>query len=280
MALQNEIENRERSLAELMTRILQAPLEPIERSVGKIGTDLLESEAQLRTLSATVVAVLEQVTENAKKSDKQGRGLANQFVSDMNDLYVKLVAHVTASLEGERKANDFAMAEHSNRSAASMRDLSEHLASGFSDAKAGHSATQVALTSLNLALNARAQTIHESQIGAIEASLQNILDIRAMQEVNASYIASFTHRFETANNAATARIDATISAQQQFGQQLTDTLAHQHASVSKLLATQHIALQTQITDWQRRFRAQTVLNSVLLLALLSLIGFEVVRRLN
>ncbi|MDH1397232.1 hypothetical protein N5J09_09965 [Aeromonas caviae] len=71
MNVTSEIKNKERALAELMAKILKEPLNPLESSLKKINTELLETRDKVEEINDainTVVANTEEIINPLKRS--------------------------------------------------------------------------------------------------------------------------------------------------------------------------------------------------------------------
>ena len=132
MPVQNEIQNKEKALSDLMTRILQAPLVPIDNSIKTLQSSLLETQDQLEKIEETVYSLNSFAEDNANKTSRQSKKEFTKIQEDIQVLDSKLKENFAMISEDQRQALDLLISENSSQHN-SLKSTSDNIIKNLSE---------------------------------------------------------------------------------------------------------------------------------------------------
>lgn len=192
-----KIESKEKSLSELMARILKEPFKPLSNSIAELEVESFKSAKKIESIQNDISFLVTQTDENATKLWRTLRKICDE---DLTKLTVTLQKHqdtqaqkVTSALD--QQSNEFKTVstdlvvllteaiEHRNRIELALSELHTQHNSNFVSSSASQAATAAAMqTALSEILSNR-ELMSKHQAGAIN-QLQQINDVLTAHILN------------------------------------------------------------------------------------------------
>jgi hypothetical protein len=278
MPLQADIQNKEKSLAELMAKILQAPLEPLDRSIKEISGELLEAHDRLRTLDEAVVPLLGTLAGNVERSGRHAKSALAQIQEELPRIERQMKEHVTAAAADQRSALALRIDDVARETQNSLKLHSEALLAVHSRADAAQSEAVQAMAAAAREQAAGIQQAIASGTGALHAA---ILDLRSMQATTDGQVASLALRIQTTESALLARLDQHGVEQRQSGTQAlqaVQAVTSRQAAAGRLIDEQHAALKAQVEACQKTLNRLSMVTVLSLMSTVACFGFLILQR--
>lgn len=284
MTIQTEIRNKEKLLAELMVKILEVPLDPINTSIKMMQSDLLDTQEQLQSIYDLVAPSLTALVEDGDKANKHARKVFTKIQEDIPALKSQLQEHMVMVSEGQRQALESVIVEHAVQSNESLEAASENFFKALSRTTSTQSETLLTILSVRQELIIAIEDLKASQTLDMQVALKEIRSAQNFREKNS---ASLALKLETVSKDVATRLEAlstemrdALTEQRQNKQEVSEILGSNHAETCKLLTQQHAALQEKVTMFQHKLKNQMITIGVFFVSMLAYIGFDILRILN
>lgn len=305
MTMTAEIQNKEKSLAELMARILREPFKPLGDSLKGLTDTLLDTQDRISELGDTAsLAVVE--TENVKKS--LAKGLRKISDDDLPQLARTLQEHASAQLIAKTQeisaSLDKLAADLADRIAASGSALAEGVeisatqighaiarqqlddkavASALFEQLENASARQrelgQAVAELHRHISATGETAQADQAAAMQGAL---LEIRTSREWGAKSATGLADQFESGIQRISADLSGTsteVSAlmieHRRTTQAVTELLQSNQAALTAVLRQENAALTEQMSACQAKLKSLGVTTTIFFASVLAYIGYDI-----
>lgn len=279
--MSDQTQEKEKSLAELMVRILKEPLKPLGESVQGLEAELSDIKAELEQVSGNFADGLKKNDDAAKRRSKEAldvldalkheqaewtSGFRSNLAELAQTLDARLSENLTARAQSEsRLLNGVASVEKAQLVAAhSLAAIPEQL----SDNRA---AVDNVVLQLEVGL-AKANTAMASGFTGVVAEICQRLErqhksVQAVHQVllNGMKVAAEHAQAETAANL-------------QAGQALRDSLANDHIGIINVLNQHAEALNARLDQNEARLRQLTITTGILFVSILTYAGYELLLR--
>ena len=280
MNVTSEIKNKERALAELMAKILKEPLNPLESSLKKINTELLETRDKVEEINDainTVVANTEEIINPLKRSlrDLQDDDIP-RAISTLREFISTLVEETTQDISAALSQQS---AHYDSQLKAATGEvfgkLSEVLGQQ-SDAIQRYQQTVIdgaeALSQQLLAVN---QSLED-------ASVDNACEQRSTRERDQRLAERLeSDRREVLSGLETLSTDVQVALVQHLipPTQAIESLQTSQQALTEAVSEQKIHLEAQIAASQGRFRYVVIIFTLFSTSTLAYIGYDIWKNL-
>jgi len=282
----DQIQEKEKSLAELMVRILKEPLKPLGESVKGLEGDLTDIKAEIELVGVPLADCLAQSTLAAKRSKDAVEllgTLRDEQAAWSPQLQAQLAKHAQAgthSLDASLRESLTALAQSEHRVLKALADVGE----------AQRSATDL--------IAALPMQLSESRTMLDNALVQWALGLNAINSTMASglkaAVAEISQRLEHQHKATLAvhqvlfnsMKDASLQSQAQSDQKLqaskvlVDTLSDGQARIIGALNQHTGALTARLDQSQAKLRQLTITLAVFFGSMMAYVGYELLSRFS
>lgn len=280
--MQTEIQNKEKILTELMTRILKTPLDPIDKSIKTIQSDLLDTQDRLKTIDGLIGEALAVVIEELDKASKHSRKVLTKIQEDIQALNFQLKEHVSMTSEDQRRVLEAVIAEHAIQINSALKSISDYFTKELSNTTVNQRETLSSISRVRQEMLIAIESINAAQSFQIKTVLQ---EIKSAKEFSEKGYASLANQIENLNGAATAKLDTistdtrcTLTEQKEIKQEISELIKSNHAATSAILVEQQAALQTKISKIQCKLNNQAIITGIFFLSMLTYIGFDFITK--
>ena len=240
MSITTEIKNKEKSLAELMVRVLKEPLTPLEDSIKVIHDGILDTKELIEDINNAVGASACDVDKVSKAINKQFIEIRDDDIPTlMNSLQVFISQQATLTMESV----DISLGEQSTK-------YEEHI-----------------------------NTISEKVLIKLTAILDGYMEVKQLFARLGDQLTSTSQRIESEHTTTVQKIDTTYKAIandiENSSASITEKLAENLIEGKKESAQQqnnHIELLDALTQQQTILREQLAINQGKLTKLTTVIG--------
>lgn len=251
MSVTSEIKNKERALAELMAKILKEPLNPLESSLKKLNTEVLETKDKVEKINDAINAVganTEDLIEPLKKS-----------LCELQDDYIPeaistLREFISTLVEEKRQDISAALSQQSAHYDSQLKAATGEVFEKLSDV----------LGQQNESVQSAIQQYQQTGIDSAEALLQQLLA---------------ANRFlEEASVASASEQQSTRERDQRLAERLESVMQAQQA-LTEAVSEQKIQLEAQVAASQGRFRYVAIIFALFSTSTLAYIGYDIWKNL-
>jgi chromosome segregation ATPase len=231
MNVTSEIKNKEKSLAELMVKILKEPLNPLESSLKKLNTEVLDTKDKVEEINDAINAVGANTEEIINPLKKSLRELQDD---DVPGAISKLRDFISTQVEEKKQNISAALSQQSAHYDSQLKAATGEVFEKLSDV----------LGQQNESVQAAIQQYQQTGIDSAEALLQQLLTVnRSLEEACAANTSEQQSTRERDQRLA-ERLESAIQAQQQIKQSISE-LDQQLKGVSQ-------GVQTALTTFAER----------------------------
>lgn len=252
--MQTEIQNKEKILAELMTRILQAPLDPIDKSIKTMQSDLLDTQDEIKKIDELVMPSLTALIEDVGKVDKKFRIIIEKIEDDFPKLTFQLQDKIEKLSADQHQAFASVIIENAAQSNNLLKSNFEDIVKLVSSTTSTQKESFLSISNALQGLNSATEDVKTAQALAIQDVIKKI---HLAQDFSEKKSTSIAVQLETFRETVAARLDNfsvenknALTEQRLNKQETLELLGCNHAVTGTLLTQQHAALQTQILATQ------------------------------
>ncbi|EOE0700115.1 hypothetical protein ACJ8WG_005519 [Klebsiella pneumoniae] len=224
MNVTSEIKNKEKTLAELMVKILKEPLDPIKGSVKKLHEEVLDTKDKVEEINDAINAVganTEEIINPLKRSLRELRD------DDLPGIISKLREFISTQVEEKKQDICTALSEQSVHYDSQLKAATGKVCEKLSDV----------LGQQNESVQTVIQQYQQTGIDSAEALLQQLLAANRSLEANASEQRSTRER----DQRLAERLESVMQVQQQIKHSISE-LDQQFKGVSQGVQTARTTL--------------------------------------
>ncbi len=279
--MSEQTREKEKSLAELMVRILKEPLKPFGESIKGLEGGLSEIKEELELVNGTVADGLKNSDDTARRRDTEALKalhtlrdewmpalqtcIAEHAQAGAQALEVRLGDGLTALAQSERRMLDaFANVSEAQRS---VEQTIAALPSEFS-------ANRTALDNAFAQWGGEVAMGNDAMASGLKAAVAEIGDRLEFQHTAAQ--AGHEALLNGMKNAA-EHIQAMMTENLQAGQVLSDSLVSTQAEIIVALNQHAEALNARLDQSQAKLWQMTVTTGVFLFSMVAYVGYELLR---
>jgi chromosome segregation ATPase len=227
MNVTSEIKNKEKTLAELMVKILKEPLDPLKGSVKKLHEEVLDTKDKVEEINDAINAVGANTVEIINPLKRSLRELQDE---DIPGVISKLQDFISTQVEEKKQDISTALSQQSVHYDSQLKAATGKVCEKLSDV----------LGQQNESIQTAIQQYQQTGIDSAEALLQQLLAANRSLEANASEQQSTRER----DQRLAERLESIMQAQQQIKQSICE-LDQQLKGVSQ-------GVQTALTTFAER----------------------------
>ena len=240
MNVTSEIKNKEKSLAELMVKILKEPLNPLESSLKKLNTEVLDTKDKVEEINDAINAVGANTEEIINPLKKSLRELQDD---DVPGAISKLRDFISTQVEEKKQNISAALSQQSAHYDSQLKAATGEVFEKLSDV----------LGQQNESVQAAIQQYQQTGIDSAEALLQQLLNANRFLEETCAANASEQQSTRERDQRLAERLESIMQAQQQIKQSISE-LDQQLKSVSQGVQT----TRTMLAERQESDRRQVL----------------------
>lgn len=281
MSVQTEIQNKEKILSELMTRILKIPLDPIDESIKKMQNHLLDAQDRLQTIDDVVVPLLTVLAEGEDKASKHSKKVLTKIQEDIQSLNFQVKEHIEIAHEDQRHALESLISEHAIQNNLSLKSTVDDIIKERSETTVTLCETLSSVSMVRQELNIAIENRKIAQSIQMEATLK---EIRFAKEFSEKKHASLATKIEDFNNSIAAKLETlskdnidSLAKQQKIKQEISEIITFNHSETCNFLIRDHATSQAKITALQRMIKNQIIITGLFFLSTLTYIVFEIIK---
>lgn len=209
--MNNQAKEKEKSLAELMVRILKEPLKPLDKSIADLNGDLSKIKEEIEEANSTLTELLHDTESVAKKSNQ-----AIQSLKLLEELWLpSLKTYIADNVQSGVQTIDTLLAAHSDRSDSSLTAVAEDMRLALASISQGQSSTEQVIGRLPEHL-ANELSVAKKHMASMSQVLQE--QIRQSQEMLDNSFALGESRLASGLKDGTVRIGKLVVKQQHAAQ--------------------------------------------------------------
>ena len=224
MNVTSEIKNKEKTLAELMVKILKEPLDPLKGSVKKLHEEVLDTKDKVEEINDAINAVGANTEEIINPLKRSLRELQDD---DIPGVISKLREFISTQVEEKKQDISTALSQQSVHYDSQLKAATGKVCEKLSDF----------LGQQNESVQTAIQQYQQTGIDSAEALLQQLLVANRSLEANASEQRSTRER----DQRLAERLESVMQAQQQIKQSISE-LDQQLKGVSQGVQTARTTL--------------------------------------
>lgn len=224
MNVTSEIKNKEKTLAELMVKILKEPLDPLKGAVKKLHEEVLDTKDKVEEINDAINAVGANTEEIINPLKRSLRELQDD---DIPGVISKLREFISTQVEEKKKDISTALSQQSVHYDSQLKAATGKVFEKLSDV----------LGQQNESVQTAIQQYQQTGIDSAEALLQQLLSANRSLEANASEQRSTRER----DQRLAERLESVMQAQQQIKQSIS-ALDQQLKGVSQGVQTARTTL--------------------------------------
>ncbi|APR30303.1 hypothetical protein BTW28_04560 [Citrobacter freundii] len=224
MNVTSEIKNKEKTLAELMVKILKEPLDPLKGSVKKLHEEILDTKDKVEEINDAINAVGANTEEIINPLKRSLRELQDD---DIPGVISKLREFISTQVEEKKQDISTALSQQSVHYDSQLKAATGKVCEKLSDV----------LGQQNESVQTAIQQYQQTGIDSAEALLQQLLVANRSLEANASEQRSTRER----DQRLAERLESVMQAQQQIKQSISE-LDQQLKGVSQGVQTARTTL--------------------------------------
>ncbi|HHN8402758.1 hypothetical protein ABMZ77_10265 [Morganella morganii] len=292
MNVTSEIKSKEKSLAELMVKILKEPLNPLESSLKKLNTEVLETKNKVDEINDAINAVDANTEEIINPLKRSLRELQDD---DIPGVISKLREFISTQVEEKKQDISAALSQQSANYDNQLKAATGEVFEKLSDA----------LGQQNESVQAAIQQYQQTGIDSAEALSQQLLEsvMQAQQQIKKSIseldqqLKGVGHGVQTALTTLAERQESdqrevlscleTLSTDVQAAlvlhlippTQAIESLQTSQQALTKAVSHQKSRLEAQLAVSQYRFRYVVIIFALFATSTLAYIGYDIWKNL-
>jgi len=228
MNVTSEIKNKEKSLADLMVKILKEPLNPLESSLKKLNAEFLETKDKVEEINDAINAVGANTEEIINPLKRSLRELQDD---DIPGAISKLREFISTQVEEKKQDISAALSQQSAHYDSQLKAATGEVFEKLSDV----------LGQQNESVQAAIQQYQQTSIDSAEALLQQLLAANRSLEEACAANASEQRSTRERDQQLAERLESVMQAQQQIKQSISE-LDQQLKGVSQNVQTARTTL--------------------------------------
>lgn len=236
MNVTSEIKNKEKTLAELMVKILKEPLDPLKGSMKKLHEDFLETKDKVEEINDAINAVGANTEEIINPLKRSLRELQDD---DIPGAISKLREFISTQVEEKKQDISTSLSQQSVHYDSQLKAATDKVFEKLSDV----------LGQQNESVQTAIQQYQQTGIDSAEALLQQLLAANRSLEANTSEQQSTREH----DQRLAERLESVMQAQQQIKQSISE-LDQQLKGVSQGVQT----ARTTLTERQESDRREVL----------------------
>ncbi|WP_288820336.1 hypothetical protein [uncultured Leclercia sp.] len=285
MNVTSEIKNKEKSLAELMVKILKEPLNPLESSLKKLNTEVLDTKDKVEEINDAINAVGANTEEIINPLKKSLRELQDD---DVPGAISKLRDFISTQVEEKKQNISAALSQQSAHYDSQLKAATGEVFEKLSDV----------LGQQNESVQAAIQQYQQTGIDSAEALLQQLLNANRFLEETCAANASEQQSTRERDQRLAERLESdrrqvlssleTLSSDVPAAlvQHLTpltqaiESLQTSQQALTEAVSQQKSYLEAQIVASQGRFRYVVIIFALFATSTLAYIGYDIWKNLT
>lgn len=283
--MNDQTREKEKSLAELMVRILKEPLKPLGESLQGLEGELSDIKAELELVSGTVADGLKKSDDAAKRRSKEAlealHTLRDEQAEWMPTLQVRLAEHAQAgaqALDARLSESLTALAQSERRvldAVASVSEAQRSVAHTIEALPAQFSDNRTALDNALVQWGAEVATVNAAVASGLKAAVAEIGQRLEFQHKAAQVV---HQALLNGMKGAAEHTQAVMAENLQAGQALRDSLASGQAEVIGALNQHAEALNARLDQSQAKLRQLMITTGVFFVSMLAYVAYELLSR--
>lgn len=254
MSVTTEIKNKEKSLAELMVRILKEPLTPLEDSMKALHDDILDTKELTENINNVVGVSASDVEEMSKAIKKQFIEIRDDDIPTlMNSLQVYISQQATLI----RESVDISLCEQSTKHEEQINTISEKVLSKLTAILDGNLEVKQLIARLGDQLTSTSQRTESEHTTTV-------------QKIDTTYKAIANDIENSAASITEKLAENFIEGKKELAQQQNN-----HIELLNALTLQQTTLREQLTISHNKLNVLTVMVSILFASILAYIGYGI-----
>jgi hypothetical protein len=190
-----KIESKEKSLSELMARLLKEPIKPLSDSIAQLVEISFESEDKIKSIQSAIESLQVEADDNAVKLTKSLKKIRDE---NLPGLTVALQKHQDTQTQKVTSALD----QHSNE----LKTVSTDLMVLLTEATAHCNRIELALSELHTQHNSDFENSNASQAAAAAAMQTALSEILSNRELMSKHQAGAINQLQQTNDVLAAYI--------------------------------------------------------------------------
>jgi hypothetical protein len=195
-----KIESKEKSLSELMVRILKEPFKPLSNSIAQLAKASFESEKKIESIQSAIESLTVETDDNATKLRKMLRKICDE---DLPELTVVLQKHLDTQTQKVTSAFD----QQSNE----LKTISTDWVALLTEATGHRNKIELALSELHAQHNSDFASSSASQTAAAAAMQTALSEILSNRELMAKHHADASNQLQQLTDVLVAHMANTQS---------------------------------------------------------------------
>ncbi|MCG9948327.1 hypothetical protein MIB43_000105 [Providencia rettgeri] len=240
MNVTSEIKNKEKSLAELMVKILKEPLNPLENSLKRLNAEVLDTKYKVDEINDAINAVDTNTEEIINPLKRSLRELQND---DIPGMISKLQEFISTQVNEKKQDIRTALSQHSAHYDSQLKTETGKVFAKLSDV----------LELQNESVQTAIQQCQQAGIDGAEALLQQLLVVNQSIEDTSADNASEQRSTRERDQRLSEQLESVMQVQQQI-KQLISELNQQLKGVSQNVQT----AQTTFAEQQENDRREVL----------------------
>lgn len=260
MNVTSEIKNKEKSLTELMVKILKEPLNPLESSLKKLNTEVLDTKDKVEEINDAINAVGANTEEIINPLKKSLRELQDD---DVPGAISKLRDFISTQVEEKKQNISAALSQQSAHYDSQLKAATGEVFEKLSDV----------LGQQNESVQAAIQQYQQTGIDSAEALLQQLLNAAERQESDRRQVLSSLETLSSDVPAALVQHLTPLT-------QAIESLQTSQQALTEAVSQQKSYLEAQIAASQGRFRYIVIIFALFATSTLAYIGYDIWKNLT
>ncbi|MGI2184667.1 hypothetical protein ACRN9F_20845 [Shewanella oncorhynchi] len=269
----SEIRNKEKSLIELMVKILKEPLNPLERSLSELKAELDKTGYKLHEVDDNINFSLQ---ENEKMS-KMIRKIKDE---DFPSLTSELQQYLQKQFESESKKITNSLDNGSKRFDASLNEVADAIIEKLTSTVDLQSELKMAIEELRKEFDFKIETLMKLK----QSVLNEIQSNREQNERSSSELSARIDRSHnellTGINDLSVKFKDSVAENMAITQQITQSIHSNQKGVEDNIGQQHAALIEVISGNQVKLKNLMFITTILLIVMVCYIGYDLWSRFN
>lgn len=216
--MNNQAKEKEKSLAELMVRILKEPLKPLDKSIADLNGDLSKIKEEIEEANNMLYQLSSDAESAAKKSNQAILSLRNLLEEQW---LPSLQTYIADNVQSGVQTIDTLLAAHSDRSDSALTAVAEDMRLAIANISQGQRSTEQVIGRLPEHL-ANELSVTKKHMASMSQVLQE--QIRQSQEMLDNSFALGESRLASGLKDRTVRIGKLVVKQQHAAQAMHQTM--------------------------------------------------------
>lgn len=303
--MNDQAKEKEKSLTELMVRLLKEPLKPLDKSMADLNGDLLEIKGEIEEANGMLSLCMDNV-EVAAKQSKQAVQSLGSLREEQSVWLPTLQACIAGHIQVGTQTMETQLGAHSDRSDSALTAVAEEVLSALAgisqeqrsaiqalDALPEHLSRELGVTNTSMA--SMSQMVLE-QIRHGQAKLDNAFALVEAQWASGlkdttDQIGQLVVRQQNSAQAmhqamlkemkeATGQVQSTVAESLHVGHALCESLNNSHADLMAALNQNTELLNSRLDQSLTKIRYLTITTGVFFVSMLAYVGYDLLGKLN